>query len=216
MQQPRMTTRSWMVVVASVALMSWGIRSDGFRALVWEAPILAAALAIWMVKRKQPFAARVLGGSVLLWLIIGLALPSIHVEMAVGHTNVRIFFVVLDADTGHPLEGASIHQRDADFADSPGLQPYNLDLETGTDGSASVLLSLQFTSVTESMGRRLRSFHVRYPYWDIRVLREGYQEVTTPFAAYENGNHRFHDGASPVPLSPPPIVIRLQKQGPAR
>ena len=38
MQLPRMTTRSWMVVVAVVAFMTAGIRWDGFRALFLGGP----------------------------------------------------------------------------------------------------------------------------------------------------------------------------------
>jgi hypothetical protein len=166
-----------------------------------------------MAKTKQHLAARILGGAVLLSLIIGLASPPVTVGLGVGHTKVRISFVVLDADTGEPVEGASIQLRDADYADDPDLQPYNLDFETGTDGSASVLLNLQFTSSTDS-AHRLLSFHVRYPYWDMRIRREGYEEVTTPFAAYETRNPRFHDGTSRRPLKPPAIVIRLRKHGP--
>ena len=68
MQLPQMTTRRWIVVVAVVAIMSWGIRWDGLRALAWETPVLGTLLAIGMVKKKQPFAAGLLGVAVLLWL----------------------------------------------------------------------------------------------------------------------------------------------------
>jgi hypothetical protein len=215
MKLPQMTIWLWMVVVAVVAIMSWGIRSGGFGAMMWEAPILAASLAIWMVKKKQWFAAYILGWAVLVWFIIGLLLPPGTVSLGVGHTNVRLSFQVLDADMGQPVEGALIYLRDPDLANSPGLLPYNIDLETGPDGLASVSLGLQFVDSSDPATGRLLSFHVRYPQWETRVCHEGYPEFKTPFAVYERGNPRFHDGASPPPHNPPPIVIRLRRQRPA-
>src|SRR3954470_10106107 len=117
MQPPQTTTRRWMVVVAVVGLMSSGIRWGGFLALALEVPILGVSLAIWMVKMKRPLAAGIMGGAVLLWLIVGLLLPPVTTSLGVGHTNVQISFVVLDADTGQPVEGATIHLRHPDLTE---------------------------------------------------------------------------------------------------
>jgi hypothetical protein len=181
-----------------------------------------------MVKRKRPLAAGILGGAVVLWVIIGLLFPTGTIALGVGHTNVQISFVVVDADTGQPVGGAAIHLRDPDLADipaipvrdpdltrCPGRPPVNIDLDTAADGSASVWLGLQFVDSWETGSGRLLSFHVRYPQWNMRVGCEGYQEFTAPFAAYERENPRFHDGYAPPPKKPPPIVIRLRRHGPA-
>ena len=119
MQPPRMTTRRWMVVVAVVALMSWGVSWGGFLALALEVLILGASLTIWLERKGQSLAAGIVGATVFLCPIVGLLMPPATIYLGVGHTTVRISFLVSDADTGQPVEAASIQLEDPDLDEIP-------------------------------------------------------------------------------------------------
>src|SRR5262245_39534661 len=126
MRLPRMTTRRWMVVVAAVALMSWTISSSGFLALALGGLILGASLTIWLERQEKPMAAGIIGATMLLCFIIGLLMPPATMSLGVGHTTVRISFLISDTDTEQPVEGASIHLEDRDRAEIPAVVLGNL------------------------------------------------------------------------------------------
>jgi hypothetical protein len=46
MRLPQMSTRRWMIVMAIAALWAWAVNREGFRTLVWGAPLLGSFLGI--------------------------------------------------------------------------------------------------------------------------------------------------------------------------
>jgi hypothetical protein len=59
-----MTILRWMLVVAAVGVLTWGVRRDGFIALAWEAPVVGACMGIFATRdTRWRIAASVLGGA---------------------------------------------------------------------------------------------------------------------------------------------------------
>lgn len=129
----------------------------------------------------------------------------------IGHTSVPLHFVVRDANTGEPIEAASIRLEDPDLAAEVPRTPYALDLKTGRDGQAAFVLEADVVMLLRSSPRW--EYHVRYPPWQMRIVAEGHAEFVGSFRNYEaerGGGIGFHKGGLPPPS--PPIVVRLRRR----
>jgi len=127
------------------------------------------------------------------------------ISLGVGSKNVTIDFVVTNADSGQPIEGASIHLWTPDFLESTGL-PYTVDLTTGSDGKAKFSVELM-TYVHHDLGTGECIFYrVVYPHWEITCVADGYSAQDASFVKVQRENPLFHQVAQP-----PPIAIRLKK-----
>jgi hypothetical protein len=143
-----------------------------------------------------------------------LFLPDRKVSLGVGHVDVPLDFVFLDAASGQAVAGASLRLQDLDSGNDPPQEPYAIVRSSGPDGHARVKLEgLMFYSsdrVTQE-GRLLRhlSRTVSYPAWECNVTAEGYQDLKVSyedFRAKYTGDRRFHGESMP-----PAIVFRLRK-----
>ena len=135
--------------------------------------------------------------------------------LEVGHTNVPLDFVIIDAGSEQPIAGASILLQDPDYLDLPPQVPQTLAATSGLDGHYRVtLMGLMFSaesSVTED-GKFLKSLGrwVRYPNWELHVSADGYQKLRVSYQDFREkymGDRRYHEDSIP-----PPIVVRLQRQ----
>jgi hypothetical protein len=123
----------------------------------------------------------------------------------IGHVSIPLVFVVSGVDSGQPIEGAVIHLKDFDNQSHP-IPPYFLELKTGRDGRATILVDLPFYESRGIPSGRLRFYRVAYPRWEIKVAADGHQDVVASFADYERRNGRFHED-----VSRPPIAISLRR-----
>jgi hypothetical protein len=127
-------------------------------------------------------------------------------DRGVGFVSVTVAFLVVDADSGQPIEGATVHLADREYDNNP-IPPHVLDLKTGRDGKASVQLDLMFYQSRGIPSGRLQFYRVRYPQWEIRIAANDYQYMIGWFPTYEKCDRRFHDMDAP----PPPIEVRLRR-----
>jgi hypothetical protein len=143
--------------------------------------------------------------ALLLWLIVqwGRVYQTSH---GVGHVDIPLDFFVTDADSGQPLQGASIRLHNFDNQSNP-IPPYWFELETGLDGHAATVVNLTFYEGRAIPSHELLFYRVAYPHWEMKIEADGYREFEASFANYEEGNSRFHEHSPP-----PPILIRLRKQ----
>lgn len=144
-----------------------------------------------------------------------LFLPDRKVSLGVGHVDVTLDFVFLDAASGQPVAGASLRLQDLDSVNDPPQEPYSIVRSSGPDGHVRITLKgLMFTTsdrVTED-GHFLRhlSRQVRYPAWECSATGEGYQDLKVSYEDFRSkymGDRRFHED-----VVPPAIVLRLRKQ----
>lgn len=149
-----------------------------------------------------------------------LALPPRKVALGVGHVDVSLDFVFVDAETGRPVPGASLRLQDLDDIQGTTAEPEVIVRTSGPDGHARIVLKgLTFTTSDRVAGdgRFVRHLtrDVRYPAWECRVTAEGYQDLTVSPANLRStylGDRRFHEDRIP-----PAIVFRLRRQvGPPR
>src|SRR3954453_24159930 len=92
---------------------------------------------------REPMAMVVLIVAALLGLI--LVSSSRQIGHGVGHRDTQLSFVVSDADSGQPIDGATISLRDPD-SDSNPILPYMAELKSDRHGKVSMPLSLQFVN----------------------------------------------------------------------
>jgi hypothetical protein len=126
--------------------------------------------------------------------------PDTGITQAVGHARVQLHFHVCDAESGLPIDGATIWLVDSDWVDNT-TEPHLIVLKTGRDGSASKALELGFGFTQGIPSGRYHSFRGNYPPWQMRVDAEGYTSVRTWFRDYEVGDKRFHENRPPRLLS---------------
>jgi hypothetical protein len=151
--------------------------------------------------------------AVLLGLILSWGPRKIALE--VGHVDIPLDFVIIDAGSGQAIAGASILLQDPDYNGLPPQSPYTLAANSGSDGHYRVLLKeLMYSascSITED-GRFLKclSRGVRYPNWELHVSADGYKKLSVSWQDFRMryiGDRRYHEDQVP-----PPIVVRLRRQ----
>jgi hypothetical protein len=112
----------------------------------------------------------------------------------VGHASIPLEFVILDAQTGKPLDGASVRLLE--------VRP-EYEAATGADGRARIVVDAMVGG-RSSLGRKTR--RVNYA-WAVSVTcrdHEGYYQALSKVTQ----GPPYH--SDPVP---PPIVIRLARRG---
>jgi hypothetical protein len=131
-------------------------------------------------------------------------------SLGIGQTSVPLTFLVCDADSGAPIEGAMIRLEDPDYADLPPKPPKIVDLSTGREGRATFVLEAQVYMVRRSSPEW--EWRIRYPSWQMRVVAGDYAEFSDAFTDYaaERGGVGFHKGVLPPPS--PPIVVKLHRR----
>jgi hypothetical protein len=108
----------------------------------------------------------------------------------VGHASIRLEFVILDAPTGQPLEGASIRLVEV----APEYEAI-----TEADGRAKIVIDATVCGQS-SLVRNTRV--VNYA-WTLLVTCNGHRRVNQDLSEVTRGP-RYHSD-----VAPPPIVIRL-------
>jgi hypothetical protein len=110
----------------------------------------------------------------------------------VGHASIPLEFVILDAPTGRPLEGASVR-----------LVEWTPEYEasTGADGRANIAIYAMIGG-RSSLVRKTRS--VNYA-WALAVTCGGHEGINQALSDVTRGP-RYHSDSAP-----PPIVIRLAR-----
>jgi hypothetical protein len=111
----------------------------------------------------------------------------------VGHASISLEFVILDAPTGQPLDGASVRLLE-------GIREY--EAATGADGRAKIVVDAMVGG-RSSLVRKTRS--VNYA-WALSVTcgcHEGAYQALSEFTQ----SSLYHSEAVP-----PPIVIRLVRR----
>ena len=110
----------------------------------------------------------------------------------VGFASIPLEFVILDAPTGQPLEGASVRLIES----TP-----EYDAITAADGRAKFVIHAMITG-RSSLVRDTRS--VKYA-WTLSVTCDGHQGINQNLREITQGP-RYHSDPAP-----PPIVIRLTR-----
>ena len=85
----------------------------------WMSVVAVAALLVFLIPRSRTHS----------------------IGLGVGNKVVTMVFVVTDADSGKPIDGASIHLRTLDLLEI-AQPPYTVDMSTRTDGRASFSVDL--------------------------------------------------------------------------
>lgn len=126
--------------------------------------------------------------------VVALLLVAQPEAVWVGHATIPLGFLILDASTGRPIEGASIHL---------DLEKENPDYKatTGPDGHAEVVIQAMTTG-RSSMVRHTRT--VNYGKWMLVVAADGYESLTDDLRKLTLEPRYHYDAA------PPPVVIRLR------
>jgi len=125
----------------------------------------------------------------------------------IGHADVTLDFVLIDADSERPIDGAAILLRDADFlSDPPEVQraPYRLQVKSGLDGHARIIVSLQVYGADDDSW-------IKYPDWQLDASADGYKALTVTCDEFRGSyiaDRHYHSE-----LVPPPIVVPLRRQG---
>ncbi len=112
----------------------------------------------------------------------------------VGHASIPLEFVILDAVTGQPLEGASIRLVES--------RP-EYEATTGAEGRAKIIINAMIGG-RSSLVRNTRV--VNYA-WELVVAADHYRGVNESLREVTRGP-RYHSDPAP-----PPIVVRLVPLG---
>jgi hypothetical protein len=164
-----------------------------------------------MIDRRKDLL--VLGSVLSIFLL--LFLPDGKVSFGVGHVDVPLDFVFLDAATGRPVAGASLRLRDLDWINEPPREPESIVRSSGPDGHARIKLKGMMVTSCDRVTQDGRfssqlSRSVRYPAWECRVTAEGYQDLEVSYEEFRSrvtGDRRLHEDSIP-----PSIVFRLRRQ----
>ena len=135
------------------------------------------------------------------WMIVAatvlafvLLLPFLQEAAWVGRASVPLEFLILDATTGRPINGASIWLAEGD----PEYQA-----TTGTDGTAKLIIQAT-TAGRSGIFRSVRSAY--YDHWSLVISADGYKGLNDDLGRHTRGP-RYHSDAVP-----PPIVVRLSSE----
>jgi hypothetical protein len=99
----------------------------------------------------------------------------------VGATHLDVQFLVTDADSGQPVQGACIHVwSEGGFYDGAWEKDRGKLFELRTDAAGRVCRECRNNrcSGTQSRLRFTNSYNVTIPSWSLRVSAEGYQPST--------------------------------------
>jgi hypothetical protein len=131
-------------------------------------------------------------------------------SVGVGNTTVLLVFVVREADSGAPIQEATIRLKDPDFLPCPEPNPpYVFELKTGQDGRAQYNYpAMVYVWRRSSLEWEWR---VSYPACEMKIAAEGYVGFAASFRGYadQRGGEGSHKGRLPPPA--PPIEVRLRK-----
>jgi hypothetical protein len=139
--------RALMIVTAAAA----GFAAVASRWGTMEILGVAAAIAIFQIARGV-YRRRVetaVGGAIALIALIAFSIPASMISIGDGSTAIPISFLVVDAATGNPIQGATVRLRDLDHATTivaPG--EHGVQATTGPDGT--VVLSEEFCTVSRT------------------------------------------------------------------
>ena len=119
-------------------------------------------------------------------------------KLGCGSASVRLTFHVLDGRNGRPIAGATIQY--GQFRSYPSAMS---SVSTGADGSASAIIETGATTYSGPFFRRYRCLNYGE---ELQVEARGYRPVSNSLRVYAMSPD-YHN--SPTP---PPIVIRLQRE----
>ena len=148
----------------------------------------------------------------LLWFGRGLVYRS-RIEEGKSWQPTQLTFVVSDADSGQPIEGALVELRDPECRERRFFDPpQTIELKTGLDGRASIELNLERDYEFDHVSGEIYDLHIRFPRWEMRFSKEGYQVSAARFEhSYMKDrrslrtHHMDHDPQ-------PPVVMRLRRR----
>jgi hypothetical protein len=148
----------------------------------------------------------------LLWFGRDLVFPS-RIDEGRSWQPTQLTFVVSDADSGHPIEGALVELRDPDRRERRFFDPpQTIELTTGPDGRASIELNIEREYEFDHVSREIYDLHIQFPRWEMRFSREGYQVSAARFehsyTEYRRSLRSHHMDHDPQP----PVVIRLRRR----
>ena len=107
-------------------------------------------------------------------LVVGVAVAvydGSQVIVWIGGTNLDVAFVIAEADSGRPIEGASVAVETFSERDA---EPPNIDLVTDSDGVAALVIPGLTTTGRQSALRFTDTYAINLPYWRFRASAPGY------------------------------------------
>jgi hypothetical protein len=124
----------------------------------------------------------------------------------------QLTFVVSDADSGQPIEGALVELHDPDPRERRFIDPpQTIELKTGPDGRASIELNLERQYEFDHVSQEVYDCHIQFPRWEMRFSKEGYQVSAARFehsyTEYRRSLRSHHMDHDPQP----PVVTRLRR-----
>ena len=136
----------------------------------------------------------------LLLLAVSLVAECSEVAYWIGSQEVELRFVVVDADTGAPVEGATVLvSRQYRTEERPA------EARTGPDGTARVVIDC--TTAGRS-GLFVNDGSADFGAWQFEVLKDGYGRAG-PLELIESTGR---EAARLKNLPPPPIPVELKKE----
>lgn len=128
---------------------------------------------------------------------------SDHLNRAdwVGHQDVKLEFLVVDAQTERPIEGALLRFFDQEDLDEADLKRQT---QTDVDGRAE-LIEQCVTSGSRSLPRFRQTAVAQLPEWNVRASKQGYT-TSTPISIFKQTGGRIN---LLTQTSPPRFRIEL-------